>query len=169
MALHHLVESAAQAQLRQPTVAARARGRRRSGRDDPKALVVVFRGRGNTFCSGADLDQLVGPVLRRVLGFAAAGDRLGTHLRQDFQHAQADHRCSRRLCRRRRLRADDLLRFRAGRRRSEDRRFPYPARVVRRRRPDLSPAALYRHAQVQGADAHRQIADAAINAPSGAW
>ena len=29
---------------------------------DPKALVVVFRGRGNTFCSGADLDLLVGPV-----------------------------------------------------------------------------------------------------------
>lgn len=30
---------------------------------DPKVLVVVFRGRGNTFCSGADLDQLVSPVL----------------------------------------------------------------------------------------------------------
>jgi enoyl-CoA hydratase/carnithine racemase len=30
---------------------------------DTKALVVVFRGRGNTFCSGADLDLLVGPVL----------------------------------------------------------------------------------------------------------
>lgn len=30
---------------------------------EPKALVVVFRGRGNTFCSGADLDLLVGPVL----------------------------------------------------------------------------------------------------------
>jgi len=30
---------------------------------DPKALAVVFRGRGNTFCSGADLDLLVGPVL----------------------------------------------------------------------------------------------------------
>src|SRR5258707_2223485 len=31
--------------------------------EDPKALAVVFRGRGNTFCSGADLDQLVSPVL----------------------------------------------------------------------------------------------------------
>ncbi len=31
--------------------------------NDPKALVVVFRGRANTFCSGADLDLLVGPVL----------------------------------------------------------------------------------------------------------
>jgi len=31
--------------------------------DDAKALAVVFRGRGNTFCSGADLDQLVSPVL----------------------------------------------------------------------------------------------------------
>lgn len=30
---------------------------------DQGALVVVFRGRGNTFCSGADLSQLVGPVL----------------------------------------------------------------------------------------------------------
>jgi enoyl-CoA hydratase len=30
---------------------------------DPKALAVVFRGRGNTFCSGADLDLLVSPVL----------------------------------------------------------------------------------------------------------
>lgn len=30
---------------------------------DEKALAVVFRGRGNTFCSGADLDLLVGPVL----------------------------------------------------------------------------------------------------------
>jgi enoyl-CoA hydratase/carnithine racemase len=34
----------------------------RAAKDD-KALAVVFRGRGNTFCSGADLDQLVGPVL----------------------------------------------------------------------------------------------------------
>jgi enoyl-CoA hydratase len=33
---------------------------------DPKALAVVFRGRGNTFCSGADLDQLVGPVLQET-------------------------------------------------------------------------------------------------------
>jgi len=32
--------------------------------DDRKALAVVFRGRGNTFCSGADLDQLVSPVLQ---------------------------------------------------------------------------------------------------------
>jgi enoyl-CoA hydratase/carnithine racemase len=30
---------------------------------DTRARVVVFRGRGNTFCSGADLDLLVGPVL----------------------------------------------------------------------------------------------------------
>jgi len=30
---------------------------------DQKALAVVFRGRGNTFCSGADLDLLVSPVL----------------------------------------------------------------------------------------------------------
>ncbi|PZU62063.1 MAG: enoyl-CoA hydratase/isomerase family protein [Brevundimonas sp.] len=33
---------------------------------EPKALAVVFRGRGNTFCSGADLDQLVGPVLHET-------------------------------------------------------------------------------------------------------
>lgn len=33
---------------------------------DEKALAVVFRGRGNTFCSGADLDQLVGPVLQET-------------------------------------------------------------------------------------------------------
>lgn len=31
--------------------------------DDKNALAVVFRGRGNTFCSGADLDLLVSPVL----------------------------------------------------------------------------------------------------------
>lgn len=31
--------------------------------EDAKALAVVFRGRANTFCSGADLDQLVSPVL----------------------------------------------------------------------------------------------------------
>lgn len=31
---------------------------------DEKALAVVFRGRAGTFCSGADLDQLVGPVLQ---------------------------------------------------------------------------------------------------------
>ena len=30
---------------------------------DKDVLAVVFRGRGNTFCSGADLDTLVGPVL----------------------------------------------------------------------------------------------------------
>src|SRR5215813_8915871 len=31
--------------------------------DDTNARAVVFRGRGNTFCSGADLGQLVTPVL----------------------------------------------------------------------------------------------------------
>jgi enoyl-CoA hydratase len=31
--------------------------------DDTRALAVVFRGRGNTFCSGADLGELVSPVL----------------------------------------------------------------------------------------------------------
>src|SRR6185295_11178706 len=30
---------------------------------DDEVKVVTFRGRGNTFCSGADLDLLVGPVL----------------------------------------------------------------------------------------------------------
>ncbi|MDE2620656.1 MAG: enoyl-CoA hydratase/isomerase family protein, partial [Sphingomonadales bacterium] len=33
---------------------------------DKSVLAVVFRGRGNTFCSGADLDQLVGPVLHET-------------------------------------------------------------------------------------------------------
>ena len=31
--------------------------------EDTRALAVVFRGRGNTFCSGADLGELVSPVL----------------------------------------------------------------------------------------------------------
>ncbi|MDE2367864.1 MAG: enoyl-CoA hydratase/isomerase family protein [Burkholderiales bacterium] len=31
--------------------------------DDKRALAVIFRGRGDTFCSGADLGQLVTPVL----------------------------------------------------------------------------------------------------------
>lgn len=31
--------------------------------EDAKVLAVIFRGRGNTFCAGADLGQLVGPVL----------------------------------------------------------------------------------------------------------
>ena len=30
---------------------------------DPEVLAVVVRGRGNTFCSGADLGELVGPTL----------------------------------------------------------------------------------------------------------
>jgi len=30
---------------------------------DPEVFAVVVRGRGNTFCSGADLDELVGPKL----------------------------------------------------------------------------------------------------------
>lgn len=34
--------------------------------EDKKALAVVFRGRANTFCSGADLDQLVSPVLQET-------------------------------------------------------------------------------------------------------
>ena len=34
--------------------------------EDKEALAVVFRGRANTFCSGADLDQLVGPVLHET-------------------------------------------------------------------------------------------------------
>jgi enoyl-CoA hydratase len=32
---------------------------------DEEARAVVFRGRGNTFCSGADLELLVGPVLHK--------------------------------------------------------------------------------------------------------
>ncbi len=34
--------------------------------EDKEALAVVFRGRANTFCSGADLDLLGGPVLQET-------------------------------------------------------------------------------------------------------
>jgi len=34
--------------------------------EDDSVLAVVFRGRGNTFCAGADLGQLVGPVLHET-------------------------------------------------------------------------------------------------------
>jgi enoyl-CoA hydratase/carnithine racemase len=34
--------------------------------EDKEALAVVFRGRANTFCSGADLDLLVSPVLHET-------------------------------------------------------------------------------------------------------
>ncbi len=52
--------------------------------EDSKALAVVFRGRGNTFCSGADLDLLVGPVLGESK--SSPGGRLCADLRQDFQY-----------------------------------------------------------------------------------
>lgn len=35
---------------------------------DENVRVVVFRGRGNTFCAGADLGQLVGPKLSTTVG-----------------------------------------------------------------------------------------------------
>ncbi|WP_321931816.1 enoyl-CoA hydratase/isomerase family protein [Paraburkholderia guartelaensis] len=34
--------------------------------EDNNALAVVFRGRANTFCAGADLGKLVGPVLQET-------------------------------------------------------------------------------------------------------
>ncbi|WP_373928759.1 enoyl-CoA hydratase/isomerase family protein [Sphingomonas aerolata] len=58
-----MAEPASQAELRQPQLLRELEVAVDRAAADKKALAVVFRGRGNTFCSGADLDQLVGPVL----------------------------------------------------------------------------------------------------------
>jgi len=50
---------------------------------DTKARAVVFRGRGHTFCSGADLDLLVGPVLHTStssLDLAMTSARIYDHI-----------------------------------------------------------------------------------------
>ena len=39
----------------------------RKAEEDNDVRVVVFRGRGNTFCAGADLGQLVGPRLHTTV------------------------------------------------------------------------------------------------------
>ena len=126
--------------------------------DDDDVRVVLIRGRGGTFCAGADLNMLdaeflgttnnsvkiaqvsartfdrafnlAKPTVAVVEGYAVAG---GFELMISCDFA-------------RRLR------------RRQDRRLPHPPRAVRRRRADLPPAALHRHAQDQGADAHRQAA-----------
>ena len=48
---------------------------------DPEVRVMVFRGRGGTFCSGFDLDELQGDFVGTVGG---VGDRaaIGPHLRR---------------------------------------------------------------------------------------
>src|SRR5436190_2240332 len=76
--------------------------------NDDDVRAVVIRGRGNTFCAGADLNMLT-------------SEFLGT-TNQSVKIAQIS------------------------------------ARAVRRRGPDLPPAALHRSAQDQGAAAHRQAA-----------
>jgi enoyl-CoA hydratase/carnithine racemase len=40
----------------------------RKAEADENVRAVVFRGRGNTFCAGADLGQLVGPKLQTTVG-----------------------------------------------------------------------------------------------------
>ena len=119
--------------------------------------MVLIRGRGNTFCAGADLNMLDAeflgttnnsvkiaqvsartfdrafnlskPTIAVVEGYAVAGG-FELMISCDF----------------------------ASRRRRPDRRLPHPPRAVRRRRADLPPAALHRPAQDQGAPAHRQAA-----------
>ncbi len=80
---------------------------------DPDVRAVVFRGRGNTFCAGADLGQLVGPQAAHHRRFAGARAEIGQDLRPFLQHEEADHLRGRGLCRGRRFRASDLDRFRA--------------------------------------------------------
>ena len=125
---------------------------------DDAARVVLIRGRGGTFCAGADLNMLdaeflgttnnsvriaqvsartfdrafnlAKPTVAVVEGYAVAG---GFELMISCDFAVVS-------------------------RRRQDRRLPHPPRAVRRRRPDLPPAPLYRPAQDQGAAAHRQAA-----------
>ena len=117
-----------------------------------------IRGRGHTFCAGADLNMLDSEFLGTYDQLDQDRPGLRAHVRPRVQSGQADDRRRRGLRGRRRLRAVDLVRLPDRRRRREDRRLPHPPRPVRRRRPDLPPAALHRPAQDQGAPVHRQAA-----------
>ena len=153
-----LAEPARGQELRQlgaadePRRGARARGgrRRRARRADPRPRQHVLRRRRPQHA------RLRVPRHDEQLGEDRPG--LGAHVRPRVQPRQADDRGRRGLRRRRRLRADDLLRLLHRGRRRQDRRLPHPPRAVRRRRPDLPPAALHRPAQDQGAAVHRQAA-----------
>ena len=132
--------------------AAGARGerRRRARRGDPRSWQHVLRRRRPEHA------RLRVPRHHQPVG----QDRpdLGPHVRPRVQPLQADDRRRRGLRGGRRLRAVHLVRLRRRRGQRPHRRLPHPPRAVRRRRPDLSPAALHRPAQDQGAAAHRQAA-----------
>ena len=137
--------------------------------DDDDVRVVLIRGRGAHVLRRRRPQhaRLRVPRHDEQLGEDRAG--LGAHVRPRVQPGQADDRGRRGLRRRRRLRADDLVRLRHRRRRRQDRRLPHPPRAVRRRRPDLPPAALHRPAQDQGAAASPASCCPARSARTGAW
>ena len=155
---HDLAEPPRGQELRQlgaahgPRRGARPRrgGRRRARGPDPRPREHVLRRRRPQHA------RLRVPGHDEQLGQDRPG--LGAHVRPRVQPRQADDRRRRGLRGRRRLRAVDLLRLLHRRRRRQDRRLPHPPRAVRRRRPDLPPAALHRPAQDQGAPVHRQAA-----------
>ena len=137
--------------------------------DDDDVRVVLIRGRGNTFCAGADLNMLDAeflgttnnsvkiaqvsartfdrafnlskPTIAVVEGYAVAGG---------FELMISCDFC---------IAADN----------AQDRRLPHPPRALRRRRSDLPPPALHRPAQDQGAAVHGQARSRAASARSGAW
>lgn len=101
--------------------------------EDPELRVLVFRGRGGTFCSGFDLDSLKADFVGKsnaidvAVKSAKVCDRLYSMKTLGRGPGGLRHRG--------RLRDHDLLRLRHLRGRRQDRRLPHPPVAVRRGRP----------------------------------
>lgn len=102
--------------------------------EDPELRVLVFRGRGGTFCSGFDLDSLKADFVGKsnaidvAVKSAKVCDRLYSMKTPSVAVLEG-------YVTMRRLRDHDLLRLRDRGGRRQDRRLPHPSRAVRRSGP----------------------------------
>jgi enoyl-CoA hydratase/carnithine racemase len=107
--------------------------------EDDDVRAVVNRGRGNTFCAGADLNMLDSEFLGTSNQSVKIAQISARHVRPRVQPFQADDRRRRGLAVAGGFELFHLLRLRRRRRQRPHRRLPHPPCAVRRRRPDLPP------------------------------